>query len=168
MRIGKYPCSLIGNMDETPVVRTSSCEKKHVAIVLSATADGKMLSLMIIIKGTTEKTNLHVPERFAIKTQEKAWMDEQLMHVWVEDIWLKHTKTMSEKYDFENYLLTFDVFSAHKADEIQGKLTDILMIPRDCTSKCQLMDVCINKPLKAILRKCWVEYMSEMINEEHI
>ena len=28
------------------------------------------------------------------------------MHVWVENIWLKHTKAMSEKLDFENSLLS--------------------------------------------------------------
>ena len=35
------------------VVRTSGSEKKH---LISATADGKMLSAMIIFKGKTEKT----------------------------------------------------------------------------------------------------------------
>ena len=34
-----------------------------------------------------------------------------------------------------------------------------------CTSKCQPMDVCNNKPF--ILRKCWVEYVAEMIEEKH-
>ena len=156
------------------VVQTSGCEKKHVTIVLSATADSKMLPLVSIFKGTTEKTiqKLRIPEGFVIKTQEKAWKDERLMHVWVENIWSKHTKAMSEKLDFRNSLLKFNAFSAHKTDEIQGKLiekkTDILMIPPGCTSKCQPMDVCINKPFKAILRKCWVEYVSEMINKEHV
>ena len=86
-----------------------------------------------------------VPEGFVIKTQEQAWMDERLMHVWVEEIWLKHTKAMSEKLGFENSLLTFDAFSAHKTGEVQAKLiekkSDILMIPPGCTSKCQPMDV---------------------------
>ena len=53
-------------MDETPafVVQTSGCEKKHLTIVLLATADGKMLPPMIIFKGTKEKTiqKLRVPE----------------------------------------------------------------------------------------------------------
>ena len=31
---------------------------------------------------------------------------------------------MSEKLAFENSLLTFDAFSAHKTDEIQGKLIE--------------------------------------------
>ena len=42
------------------------------------------------------------------------------------------------------------------------------MIPPGCTSKCQPMDVCINKLIKPILQKCWVEYVSEMINKEHV
>ena len=31
------------------------------------------------------------------------------------------------------------------------------MIPHDCTSKYEPMDICINKLFKAILQKCWVE-----------
>ena len=104
---------VIGDMDETPaffdmilakfiykkecVVWTSACEKKHVTIVLSATADGKMVHPMIIFKGATDKT-----------------------------------------------------------------------IQKNCTSKWQPMEVWINKSFKAILRKCWVENVSEMTNKEHI
>ena len=93
-------------------------QEKRVTIVLSATADDKMLPPMIIFKGATEKTieKLCVPERFVIKTQEKAWIDQQLIHVWLEDIWLKHTQAMPEKLAFQNLLLTFDAFSAHKTD----------------------------------------------------
>ena len=101
MRIAKYLRSLIGNMDGTTaffdmipakstgktrskegVVRTSGCEKKHVTIVLSATADGKMLAPIVIFQGTTEKIiqKSRIPEGFVIKTQEKAWMDEREMH----------------------------------------------------------------------------------------
>ena len=72
MRIGKYPLSLVGNMDETPaffdmvpskciakkgdkecVVRSSGSEKKHLTVVLSATAEWKMLPAIIIFKGKT-------------------------------------------------------------------------------------------------------------------
>ena len=74
MKIGKYPRSLVANMDETPaffdmvlnksicktgtrecVVRTSGGEKKHVTIVLSASADGNMLPPMLIFKGKQRK-----------------------------------------------------------------------------------------------------------------
>ena len=35
-----------------------------------------------------------------------------------------YTTAMSEKLGFENSLLTFDAFLAHKANEIQGKLIE--------------------------------------------
>ena len=107
MRIGKYPRSLVANMDETltffdmipaksicktgsreGIVRTSGSEKKHVTVVLSAAAEGTMLPPMLIFKGKTDKRNkkLRIPEEFIVKTQEKSWMDEGLMEVWVEEI----------------------------------------------------------------------------------
>ena len=66
------------------VVRTSGSEKKHVTVVISATADGTMLPTMLIFKGKTDKTikKLRIPEGFIVKTQEKSWMDEGLMEVW--------------------------------------------------------------------------------------
>ena len=190
MRIGKYPCSLVANMDEIPaffdmipakrifktgsrecIVRTSGSEKKHVAVVLSATADGTMLPPMLIFKGKTDKTikKLRIPEGFIVKTQEKSWMDEGLMEVWVEEIWLKYVREVSKQLGFDNSLLIFDAFSAHKTDAVHSKLvenkSDILMFPPGCMSKCQPMDVCINKPFKAILRKSWVNYISKIIEQ---
>ena len=190
MRIGKYPRSLVANMDETPaffdmipaksicktgsrecIVRTSGSEKKYVTVVLSATADGTMLPPMLIFKGKTDKTikKLRIPEGFIVKMKEKPWMDEGLMEVWVEEIWLKYVREVSKQVGFDNSLLTFDAFSAHKTDDVQSKLvenkSDILMIPPGCTSKCQPKDVCIKKPFKAILRKCWVNYISKIIEQ---
>ena len=113
MRIGKHPRLLVANMDETPaffdmipaksicktgsrecIVRTSGSEKKHVTVVLSAAADGTMLPPMLIFKGKTDKTikKLHIPEGFIVKTQEKSWMDEGLMEVWIEEIWLNYVR----------------------------------------------------------------------------
>ena len=65
------------------------------------------------------------------------------------------------------FVLLFDAFAAHLSDDVESQLletkTDTLAIPAGCTSKCQLMDVCINKPFKAILRKCWVNYISSVV-----
>ena len=73
----------------------SGSEKKYVTVVLSATADGTML----IFKGKMDKTikKLHIPEGFIINTQEKSWMDEGLMEVWVEEIWLKYVREVSKQ-----------------------------------------------------------------------
>ena len=148
MRIGKCPCLLVANMDETPpfidmipaksicktgsrdcIVQTSGSEKKtkkHVTVALSATAYGTMLPPMLIFKGKTDKTikKLRIPEGFIVKTQEKSWMDEGLMQVWVEEIWLKYIREVSKQLGFDNSLLTFDTFSAHKTDHVQSKLVE--------------------------------------------
>ena len=179
MQIGKYPRSLVANMDERPaffdmipvksicktgsgecIVRTSGSEKKYVTVLLSAAADGTMLPPMLIFKGKTDKTikKLRIPEGFIVKTQEKSWMAEGLMEVWAEEIWLKYVREVSKQLRFDNSLFTFDAFSAHKTDDVQSKLVEN-------KSKCQMMDVCINKPLKAILRKCWVTYISKIIEQ---
>ena len=109
------------------VVQTSGCKKKHVTIVLLATADGKRLPSMIIFKGKTDGKiqKLHVPEGLAIKTKKKAWMDNWLMHVWVENIWLKQTKAMPEKLDFENSLLSAqDRWNMGKANREKDRYFD--------------------------------------------
>ena len=124
-----------------------------------------MLPPMLMFKGKTDKTikELRIPRGFIVKAQEKSWMDEGLMEVWLEEIWLKYVGEVSKQLGFDNSLLTFDAFSARKADDVQSKLvknkSDILMIPPGCTSKSQPMDACINKPFKAILCKCWVNYI---------
>lgn len=71
VRVGyNYPKELIGNMDKTPMyfdmsdnltvdkrvtktisIRTTGAEKRHLAVVLAATADGQMLPPMVIFKG---------------------------------------------------------------------------------------------------------------------
>ena len=51
-------------------------------------------------------------------------MDEGLMEVWVEEIWLKYVREVSKQLGFDNSSLTFDVFSAHKTDDVQSKLVE--------------------------------------------
>ena len=47
-------------------------------------------------------------------------------------------------------------------DEMKAALsinsTNLIMVPPGCTSKCQPLDVCINKPFKGVLRNCWEDH----------
>ena len=69
----------------------------------------------------------------------------------------------------KNYFFVplFDAFAAHLTDDVESQLleakTDTLAIPAGRASKCQPMDGYINKPFKAILRKCWVNYISSVV-----
>ena len=169
MRIGKYPLSLVGNMDETPAFLTW-CHRivlrlkvpKNAWFALRVVKKKTSYSCFVSYGGwenapTNDRTisDLNIPAGFIVKTQEKAWMDDDLMNVWVEDIWIKHIRAECQKLGFENALLTFDAFATHLTDDVESQLleakTDTLIIPAGCTSKCQPMDVCLNKPFKAIL-----------------
>ena len=143
MRMDKYPLSLVGNMDKIPAffdmvpskciakkgdkefaVRSSRSEKKHLTVVLPATADEKMLPPMISFKEKTDQTirNLIIPTNFVIKTQEKAWMDGDLMQVWLEKIWIKHTQAECKRLGFQRSMLTFDTFAVHLTDGVEKQL----------------------------------------------
>ena len=75
--------------------------------------------------------------------------------VWIEEIWLKHTRAKCTRLGFQNSLLSFDTFAAYLTDGVKVQLlennSDIWPIPADCTLKCQSRDVSLSKPLKVIL-----------------
>ena len=46
---------------------------------------------MIIFKGKTDRTisELNISAGYIVKSQEKAWLDDDVMKVWVDEIWIK-------------------------------------------------------------------------------
>ena len=100
------------------MVRSSGSEKKHLTVLLSATAYGQMLPPMIIFRGKTDQTirNLIIPPGFIVKTHDKGWIGYDLMKICVEEIWLKYTQAECKKPGFQNSMLSimlFDAFAAH-------------------------------------------------------
>ena len=81
---------------------------------------------MVIFKGKTDQTirNLNIPPRFIVKTQKKAWMDDHLMKVCVEEILFKHAHAECKRLRFENSLLTFDSFAAYLTDGVKNQLLE--------------------------------------------
>ena len=63
----------------------------------------------------------------------------------------------------ENTLLILDSFSAHITNDVKTSWEEIntvpIVIPGGCTSKVQPLDLCLNKPFKAFVRKHWSEYI---------
>ena len=78
---GRYPLALIGNMDETPmyydlvpsctIVLTTSADKRHLTIVLTETADGKMPPPMIISKENDELPNMYILQALSSRLKRK-------------------------------------------------------------------------------------------------
>lgn len=133
----------------------AGAEKRHLTVVLTCTADGRFLPPMIIFKGKTNRTinKLIVPKDFVVATQTKAWMDDQLMLRYIDEIWMPYVKS----------ILCLDSFRAHISASTDEKLrtnnVHASVISGGCTSILQPLDVCLNKPFKSLLRLSWQEYM---------
>ena len=51
-------------------------------------------------------------------------MNDDLMQVWVEEIWIKHTQAKCKRLGFQRSMLTFDAFAAHLSDGVEKQLLE--------------------------------------------
>ena len=62
--------------------------------------------------------------------------------------------------------MVYDAFKAHTTDEMKAVLsinsTNLMVLP-GCTSKCQPLDVFVNKPFEGVLRNCWEDYVADIV-----
>lgn len=172
-----YELKSIGNMDETPMtfdvvgnrtvhirgektvnVRTTGSEKSHFTVVLACLADGTKLKPMLIFKRKTMPKE-KCPPGVIVKVHPKGWMDEELVHSWLDEVWFKRPGALLNPRS----LLVWDMFRAHLVDSVKNKLkrkkTYQAVIPGGCTSLLQPLDVSLNKPFKVNMRNLWNEWM---------
>ena len=90
MRIGKYPFSLIGNIDETPTffdmaLSKFTAQKGERESVSDKWTNAQMLPPTIIFTGKTEQTirNVNIPLGVIVKRRKKACMNDDLIEIWV-------------------------------------------------------------------------------------
>ena len=126
-------------------------------------ASGEFLPPMIIFKGKTDRPirSLKYPEGFVVATQQKAWMDEDLMVRWIKEIWVPYIISKGGRES----ILCLDSFRTHLTDRVISEFRRYRIhkaaIPDGCTSVIQPLDVSLNKPFKAILRAKWQQYILE-------
>ena len=169
-----FELSQIGNMDETPMafdlpstrtvntkgektilVRTTGNEKAHFTVVLACLADGSKLPPVIIFKRKTLPKSMKFPAGILVRAHHKGWMDERGTIDWLENVWGNRPGGLEKKPS----LLVWDMFSAHKTEEVKRSAKEQAVIPRGLTSVLQPLDVCLNKPFKDRIRKMWSEWM---------
>lgn len=172
------------NMDQTPVyysmhekktlnkkgartvnLRTSKQDSERITVAVTISAAGDLLQPTVIFKGKKggriEKDQLKkLPAGPHYMVQEKAWMDHEVMHVWV-DVVLKPYIQQAPKGIIP--VLFLDSYRAHMMEEIVTKIQDlgveVLHIPGGCTGLIQPVDVGFNKPFKSRIRLQWEEWM---------
>ena len=147
------------------VKQAKSSQRATALLVVSQT--GEKLKPFLIFKGKPGRTgrvsrefanpNLVYPSTIAYTVQQKAWMDEERMIEWIEDVWRPWCNGRGTTY------LILDEFSAHMTAKVQrtiescGTILDFIIA--GYTSKLQPLDVGVNKPFKGYMRERFEMFM---------
>jgi hypothetical protein len=175
------------NMDQTPVyflmsskrtleviekktihICTSTNDTKRVTMAVTITVDGTLLPSTLVFKGKpdgriSKKEFSTYPKTHFYKCQEAAWMDEEVMIAWVNEVLAPYVATAP---DHVVPILILDMYRCHIMPSVVQMIHELGMevqhIPGGCTSLCQPVDVGFNKPFKDRMRRQWMNWM---INE---
>ena len=114
---------------------------------MTTLADGTKLPAVCIFKlKNILKENF--PRGIYIRVNEKGWVNEQEMLWWIENVW-----TSRNRFGNPCSMLVYDSFRGYLVNSVKNRLikknTNIAVIPGNCTSKLQPLDVAINKSFKS-------------------
>jgi hypothetical protein len=148
----KRTLELIG--EKTIHIRTLTNDTKRVTVAVTIAADGTVLPSTLVFKGKPgghiEKKEFSTyPNGHFYKCQDNAWMDEEVMIAWVQDVLAPYVATAP---DHVVPILILDMYRCHMMSSvvqmIQELGVEVQHIPGGCTSLCQPVDVGFNKPFK--------------------
>ena len=101
------------------------------------------------------------PDDHFYKCQDNAWMDEDVMIAWVNEVLAPYVATAP---DHVVPILILDMYRCHMMSSvvqmIQELGVEVQHIPGGCTSLCQPVDVGFNKPFKDRMRRQWMNWMT--------
>lgn len=149
-------------------IRKSTGDTKRTTCCMFFTAGGTALTPMVVFKGKRggriEKKELgSFPDCAIYKVQETAWVDEELMLEWVDEVLAPHVAKAPAGV---SPLLLLDSYKVHMTNKVVSKIQNLGVelehIPGGCTGLCQPVDVGINKPFKNAMRKHWNQWMIEV------
>ncbi|CAB4412953.1 unnamed protein product [Rhizophagus irregularis] len=117
-------------------------ENNRFTVVLTCAADGTRLPPICIFK-------------------ESGWMNVELMKRYIDYLNCMRSSNSQSRFPA---MMVFDSFRGHLEESVKEKFNqsniDLAVIPGGLTSKCQPLDVAINKPFKDNLRKEWHFWIS--------
>jgi hypothetical protein len=151
--------------------RASKTDTKSVSLTATVTASGQIFPPFFIFQG---KQNGHImmhefstyPSVGKCVCQDKAWMNEVVLHQWIDDI-LKSSKDARDiiNHSVQPPIIFLDAYRVHQMGSpvnwIQGMGIEVAHIPAGCTYLCQPVNVGINKPIKSGLHEKWEDWMME-------
>jgi len=147
------------------LLKTTGCKKVRLTVMLAATADGRKLPPLLILKRKTLPKSGAFPKDIVIRAQEKGWMTEELMLEWLKIVWGRRMRAFLNQPS----MLVLDAVKGHLTDSVENQLckmnTELVVMLRGITSVLQPMDVSINKPFKDRLRQQYLTWISDPARE---
>ncbi len=97
-------------------------------------------------------------------SKKNAWMDEQMMKRWVDEVLQPYVATTP---DDVIPVLLLDSYRCHIMGSIVNKITalgvEVIHIPGGCTGLVQPLDVGFNRPFKVHIQRKWQVWMIETV-----
>jgi hypothetical protein len=132
---------------------------------MTVSASGRVLTPLLVFKGAPnsriERNEfITYPGDVEYTCQGNAWMDERVMHLWIDRILKPY---IDQAPPGIVSLLLLDSYRCHMMKSTVNAIEDLGVeverIPGGCTSLCQPVDVGVNKPFKSRMHKLWEEWM---------
>jgi len=147
------------------LLKTTGCEKLHLTVMLAATADGRKLPPLLILKRKTLPKSEAFPKDVIVRAQEKGWMTKKLMLEWLKIVWSRRPGAFLNQPS----MLVLDAFEGHVTDSMTDQLrkmkTELVVILGGITSVLRPMDVSINKPFKDRLSQQYLTWIADPARE---
>ena len=141
----KKTLELVGK--KTVHIRKSTNDTKRATFAMTVTASGKSLQPVVVFKGKPggriDKREFPTyPRSMIYACQENAWMDENVMLMWVEKVLKPYILNAPEDIV---PILFLDSFRCHMMASVVGKIQELGIkvehIPGGCTGLCQPVNV---------------------------
>lgn len=141
---------------------TGGNAKLRCTVMLCALADGTKLRPYVIFKRKT-LPSIPLPPGIVVRAEENSWMNSGLVGDWLRVIWERRPGALLARRS----MLVLDSFRGHCTDAVKARLaetsTDLVIIPGGMTSMLQPLDVCLNKPFKAHVKRLYAQWMADGI-----
>ena len=160
-------CTLERKGTKTIHIRSSTMDTKQAMLAAAVTGSRKLLNPMFIFKGesdgriaTSELRTYPVDGIYAC--QLNAWMDEMMMHIWIDKVLIPRKQSKDPNVV---PLSVLDSYRVHMMGTIVNRIQqlgiEVHHIPGGCTYLCQPVDVGANHPIKKTMMEQWEDWMAE-------
>ena len=142
---------------EKQVPVTANDDKRQITAVVGCSLSGKLLPPQLLYEGKTDRCHPSVsfPTDWDIFHTETHWSNSASVIRYIDNVLLPYFEKQKELLNLpgeQKSLLIFDVFRAHRTDDVLSHLEKnnilVIFVQANCTSELQPLDLAVNGTLK--------------------